>query len=822
MPLALPQAFRNAIATGLPEHHWIRRMFSRPAPERAIVRGLSAIAGVLPAWLAEPIGAAVTGVALVLLLLVPQMPDMFAGMRYGISDAGLDDSFIHPLGLGASSLILGFQAWYWMRAALLARRRTTDAVWFSIREASAEEWAPRVLLLLSAVLSCTPLLHALLGDLPFADVSWLSMGASILLLTLLLFFLINRRDIASLRWRWTPAFLLRTRPTALLAGAPFGWVFALFLLGVSAAGVMIVGKAPGFVERNLHTPTAALLALALVIGPLAMALQIARTAIDATGRLTIAYLRWRGYAMDGVGEYTRRWPEPLGVLLLLLLLYVPSGAWQDPCRARMRMIDGDGAATCRFAEPPADTPDPRPTLDTALLEWAERHPAPAEGRETPVIIVAAEGGASRAAVALLATLRMLDARTSGMVGRHLFAISSVSGGSLGAVTYMMALKGHARSDGSLNWDDEKVTDGLRELARGDLLAASIATYFLNDTLARIAGPFWPYDDRGIALEHGFERHWTWTKGFAVPAERTTGGLLAAWRDSPSPPHLLLNGTDIESGGRVITSTLAWTSRDDLFSNSVDLLGELHADVPAATAVTNSARFPFISPTGTAGPAGRADSSAVPRRQILDGGIFENYGARTAAELARQVRIRAAALKLKLRPVVIVIGDDADLRRDSVPPTLDDTIVTCAKRTPKPLDAATVKGRNAQSRGALELLAPLLGLLSSRQAHGADALTTLARNVCGPDDETALDGLMTHFDVPLPQGAEVAPMNWVQSPEACDFIVNKTPQISYNAHQAGRLAKTLAALTGTPVNGRPLSELDCIKGPFGTKQAAAHR
>jgi hypothetical protein len=117
-----------------------------------------------------------------------------------------------------------------------------------------------------------------------------------------------------------------------------------------------------------------------------------------------------------------------------------------------------------------------------------------------------------------------------------------------------------------------------ELARGDLLAASIATFFLNDAVSRVLA-FGDVDDRGIALERAFERHWQWDMGFRIQKENAEVGFLAIRRSHGRPlPNLLLNGTDVRTGRRAITSSIAFTPGDDLFAAADDFLSRLNYDV----------------------------------------------------------------------------------------------------------------------------------------------------------------------------------------------------------------------------------------------------
>ena len=60
-------------------------------------------------------------------------------------------------------------------------------------------------------------------------------------------------------------------------------------------------------------------------------------------------------------------------------------------------------------------------------------------------------------------------------------------------------------------------------------------------------------------------------------------------------------------------------------------------MPASTAAHNSARFTYVSPAGKLVSSRKGQN----RGYVIDGGYFENYGALTALELARQLVPRSS-------------------------------------------------------------------------------------------------------------------------------------------------------------------------------------
>ena len=452
--------------------------------------------------------------------------------------------------------------------------------------------------------------------------------------------------------------------------------------------------------------------------------------------------------------------------------------------------------------------------------------SPERSERLPVILVAAEGGASRAAVWLLGAMRMLDNKTDGDFGRHLFAISGVSGGSLGAATYVRMVRARGREDGALDWDDPQTRAALADIATKDLLSSTIATYFLNDMFGSMVGPLWTWagvPDRNAVLENTFETMWDENPGFALPRYARPGFLSLRYSpqsDSRTPtdllPHLMLNGTDVASGKRMITSTIRWSPTKALFPDSGDFVHLAARDIRLSTAVTNSARFPFISPAGRFVDGGAAGATSY---QIIDGGYFENYGARTVWELGRAIEdLNTADPSLNVVPIVVVISNDVEAEQ---PPRaaggrcrrmLEDTAadgaqitIRCGEAKPAPRCVETVF---AGAAGSLkpqdqsivpQSMAPLLGLAATRSAHGRDALNILKRDFCRPltQDEGEPTVRMIHIALakPNPAKGEAAPMNWVLNEPACDYLLNKAPWLAFNVAQAGRLKATLDSVLG---------------------------
>ena len=256
-----------------------------------------------------------------------------------------------------------------------------------------------------------------------------------------------------------------------------------------------------------------------------------------------------------------------------------------------------------------------------------------DASEPPCIIVAAEGGGIRAALwpaIVLGTLQDLSLqRGPGQpdFASHVFAISGVSGGSVGAAVF-----GALCADGR---DAGKMRERAAAICGKDHLAPTIGALLYPDFAQRFL-PCSIFRDRACAFEGSWEDAWGREKMFgrnrlAEPFSRLWKNDGARWQ-----PALLLNATMVENGKRALFSSLpVFTGTGGQFIDAHDLHAHLRAfgpgagewqDVPLSTAAHASARFPIVSPPGRLPSGGR----------VVDGGYFENSAATTALDVLNGV------------------------------------------------------------------------------------------------------------------------------------------------------------------------------------------
>lgn len=419
----------------------------------------------------------------------------------------------------------------------------------------------------------------------------------------------------------------------------------------------------------------------------------------------------------------------LPVLPALLAAMVVQG-WLRPTNP-VRIVPG---STCSGEAAGTCSASARRSVREAAEAWAATQD-PGEQRPMPIVLVATAGGGIRAAYWTGVVLGHLADSEPGFVDRT-FAISGVSGGSVGALAFTALV--HAQRQG------KPVAGRYRELLgqalSRDFLAPNLAGLAFVDPARLLIPGLAPTGGRGTALESGFERAWSkavWP-GAVSPMDGAFLDLWAKERVSGWVPALLLNSTHLETGRRVIASNLRIETEP--FLDAWDLHDLLKADVYATVAAHNSARFSWISPAGELWGAGDAF-----RGHVIDGGYFENYGAVTLRELVQGILNGSRLGGRAIRPVVIQISSDPEL------PARDRAISEKAPCDGRAAFMPFERAHDLRSATHLgnELLAPVGGVLSARSARGVLASKDLARfmGCIAESGADVVDPVFVHFAMP---------------------------------------------------------------------------
>lgn len=373
--------------------------------------------------------------------------------------------------------------------------------------------------------------------------------------------------------------------------------------------------------------------------------------------------------------------------------------------------------------PPIAAPIVRHDIATRFDAWLEARRASGELREGvqfPVYLVAAEGGGIRAAYWSANVLARLQDDSGARFGRNVFALSGVSGGSLGSAVFTALMADQA--SGALANAPCARQQALpyqacaKSVLRRDFLSPTVGYGLYPDMLQRFLPVPIPQADRARAMELAWRAGWRAATGNDRFSERFD--RLWSGADVPS---LLLNATVVDGGNRLIASDMvidaSFPDAYDAFDPALDLRG-----MSLATAVHNSARFSYISPAGTvnacrAGGRLQACADGQPRApwgRLIDGGYFENSGVETVRDLLfamRPVLLKWQREKgdgYRIEPMVIVISNSPNAHAPS------------GQADPR---------RTRPDRAFLsELLAPPMGLFNTREARATFAVYANSRDM----------------------------------------------------------------------------------------------
>jgi hypothetical protein len=580
------------------------------------------------------------------------------------------------VGTQASALVFGLSLWFWSRAIFQSGRTSEDPGRFE----KLERWTP-------IVLGTCPSLALAIGCLAAghqATHSWPTMGitlgivASIVsALVLVAVFLIGRRITTRALRR-----VARTIPTKRAPG----------VRGLSRSSVVYqVFKAWTGLDQ-LSGVSRAFVAWTIVAGVALILIGIYRPhwaiGLGPMGVLMLAGAVWSaiGAAVVGLADRLLRVP------IVLIFLVVVTG---------MALFDLNDNHTLRRI--PGSVAHPQ-AIDKDFAAWWANRPSRKLGERFPVVIVAAEGGGMRNAYLSAMALSHLRDTIAGF-DEHVYAISGVSGGSVGGALYAALVREDelrkARSQPGIT----SFVEPARRVLSRDLLAPLLAGWFTGDTIARLV-PF-PIDafDRARALERELER---------VFADETGSDVFEKGfyhlRPTPSAtqisnvPNLLLNVTRVETGERWVVSHAGGWSQGLLCHD----LSELEiGDIPLSTAAVLSARFPLVT------PAARVDTP-LGKVRLVDGGYFENSGLTSAHDVAMEIlsSTRSDSAFAGLELYVLVLDYDGGVPREHAY-ALGETL--------SPM-RAMVHARNARGEYALNLLRQQFKSLAGTGRHDLKVLT----------------------------------------------------------------------------------------------------
>lgn len=250
----------------------------------------------------------------------------------------------------------------------------------------------------------------------------------------------------------------------------------------------------------------------------------------------------------------------------------------------------------------------------------------------PVYIIAAEGGGIRAAYWTASVLAKLEDENPGFAC-HIYAISGVSGGSIGAAVFTATIAERLRSgqaicsENAVDRPGPTTVEIVRDVLRHDFLAPAIAGLLFPDLMQKLL-PVAVLPDRAVFFEESLEQGWAagWEAATRNKSQIFEQNFEDLWHNDPQQflPSLFLNATWVDTGSRAIVSNLDIEADD--FMHAEGILPLLGYSIPLSTAVHLSARFPYISPPAT------LKLKENRYGYVVDGGYVDNLGGRTAADI----------------------------------------------------------------------------------------------------------------------------------------------------------------------------------------------
>jgi uncharacterized membrane protein (GlpM family) len=413
---------------------------------------------------------------------------------------------------------------------------------------------------------------------------------------------------------------------------------------------------------------------------------------------------------------------------------------------------------------PRTRKDPIP-LNQAFATWINsRNDFDQFDKDYPVFIVATEGGGIRAAYNTAVILSTLQDRCPSFA-QHVFAISGVSGGSVGAAVFSGLSSERAKNESSkpvVNWEpenDEYFTKKSKKVLDKDFISPLLAKLLFPDLVQRFLPFRIPSADRARALERGLERSWQSEVGSDLMAKRFEG----LGNPSSATPGLLLNTTIVETGDRFVLGSYAISdnSSEKLQCQYSSLFKDSTAfDINLSTAAFASARFTFFTPAASVTMCSiSAQGERTPwKLRLVDAGYYENSGCATLAKVLDAIDLYAliaakgrVSAKSILIFAIVISSPDAPLG-----PQVDED----------------VEGNltDGYEHWLGECMSPIRALLGTRGARGRDSVESLQTALTKLTEWSKIRTCLIRFN--LNDRKAKIPLGWTLSDESCKNICDQ--------------------------------------------------
>jgi hypothetical protein len=407
-------------------------------------------------------------------------------------------------------------------------------------------------------------------------------------------------------------------------------------------------------------------------------------------------------------------------------------------------------------------------FDQAFQQWwnARADKDSYKDRPYPVFIITAEGGGITTGYFTATVLTAIQDRAPNFA-QHVFAISGVSGGSIGTAVYAGFARRCARNLPTADLpknnapplgDAGELQKSADLVLKDDYLSPLLSAFLYPDLLQRFL-PF-PIDswDRARTLEKRLETSWTEHAACDGTAASGQSELSLPFYDffsgfpKTATPAIFFNTTNVETGERMfVTNLLPHDARFDTLPSLADINSGFN--LPFSSAACLSGRFPVVTPAGFVRADGR-------KFRYVDGGYYENSGTATAYNILMSLKVDNRYLydallqrdrSMRIVPVIIRIG----FRVPKIRNTRNEIN-----------DPSSEERAKYKDQGLNEISSPVKTLLNTRGARGNDAvrqLQTAIRNLqiaSQTDQNECAAGCV--FDVVLDEQRAKLPLGWTLS------------------------------------------------------------
>lgn len=369
-----------------------------------------------------------------------------------------------------------------------------------------------------------------------------------------------------------------------------------------------------------------------------------------------------------------------------------------------------------------------PALDSSFQQWLANRPDRDRfsNKPYPVYIAAAQGGGIYAAYHAATTFTKITEYFPSFP-QHIFAISGVSGGSMGASVFSSLVK-----VGTIN--GQTLSQTASQLFNSDLLAPLLTMGLFPDLIQRFI-PFPIVDwDRATGLEIAFEKAWD-KLPFPNQDNPLRESFYQHWQPQGIAPALVLNTTVVETGDRLVISPfkIQLPNKQNIAIDEPDL------DLKLSTAAVLSARFPYFTPVGW-----YQRSSDKSKWRLADGGYFDNSGIPTALDIGRSLqKIKGYGTTFEIVYLSLIDGQ---------------------------FNGSTTQ---LNSEGLNEVLSPVRALFSARQSRSRSAVELSTFTVNDGIDDPLKYKFRTLFLKKSGDGVKL-PLGWLISKRSRNFIDRQTP------------------------------------------------